>query len=180
MMPLYYVVARHQRCRSLPCRQAGNLKIILITVLWIASSALCLQAEENKYQPSGPLNIRNQMPMYIFYMSMSPDKAQTLKKGKFGIEAGYHVTNNIIRQNDPWPSSKSYSELIYDITIDAEIQRFYADIKYGILDNFEIGIDVPYFAYSGGYLDGFIQNFEDTFDCITTPSGREDREKTII
>jgi hypothetical protein len=148
--------------------------VIIATACFIATFSF---AEENKYQPAGPLNIRNQMPMYIFYMSMVPEKAQTLKKGKFGFEAGYHVSNTIIRQNDSWPSWKPYSDLIYYATIDCEVNRIYADIRYGILDNLELAIDIPYFIYSGGYLDTFIHDFEKTFKGITTPSAREDRPK---
>jgi hypothetical protein len=132
-------------------------------------------AEENRYLSSGPLNIRNQMPMYLFYMSMVPEKAQTLKKGKAFFETGYHVSNTIIRQNDPWPSWKPYSDLTYYATIDCEVNRIYADVRYGILDNLEAGIDIPFFIYSGGYLDHFIRDFEKTFKFITTPSAREER-----
>ena len=161
------------------CRFKIFSKILIAIFIFTFTSTFTLSsfAQENKFRPSGPFNVRNMMPMYMFYMSMNPDSAQTLKKGKTSIEGGYHVANTIIKQHDPWPGWKSYDELTYDILIDAEVSRFYADIKYGIMDNLEVGINVPYLIYSGGYLDSFIKNFEDAFSAIKTPNARESRPK---
>ena len=152
------------------------MKKIFTFTLMICITVLAY-AEESKFQPSGPLNIRNQMPLYMFYISMVPKEAETLKKGKLSIEGGYHVANTIIKQHDPWPSWKTYSSLTYDLLIDTEVGRFYADIRYGLLDNFEVGINIPYLDYSGGYLDSFIKSFEDVFSAIKTPNARESRAK---
>jgi hypothetical protein len=133
--------------------------------------------EPKKFQSSGLFNIRNLMPMYVFYMSMAPKKAQTLKKGQLMVDTGYHVANVIIKQHDPWPGWKAYKDLTYDILIDAEVNRYYADISYGLLDNLEVGVNIPYFDYTGGYLDSFIENFEDAFSFIKTPNARENTPK---
>jgi len=151
--------------------------IFTFASIFIFTFACTLLAKENKFQSSGPLSVRNQMPMYMFYLSMVPEKAQTLKKGKYSVEAGYHVANTIIKQHDPWPSWKSASDLTYDILIDAEVSRFYVDMQYGLLDNLDVGIRIPYLDYSGGYLDDFIENFEDTFSAIKTPNARETRPR---
>jgi len=108
-------------------------------------------------------------------MQMAPEKAKTTKKGRYNIDTGYHVANTIIKQHDPWPGWKPYADLTYDLLIDMEVSRFYADFKYGLLDNLELGIYIPYLDYSGGYLDGFIEGFEDAFEAIKTPNAREDR-----
>jgi len=108
-------------------------------------------------------------------MQMAPEKAQTAEKGKYGIDAGYHVANTIIKQHDPWPSWRAYSSLTYDLLVDMEVSRFYADFNYGLMDNLELGIYIPFLNYSGGYLDGFIEGFEDAFEAIKTPNAREDR-----
>lgn len=159
-----------------------NLVKLLFTftftfILTFTFSCFAAADQPTKFQASGPFNVRNMMPMYMFYISMNPEQAQTLKKGKLSIEAGYHVANTIIKQHDPWPSWKSESDLTYDILIDCEISRWYADIQYGILDNLDVSIRIPYLDYSGGYLDSFIQDFEDAFSAIKTPNARESQPK---
>lgn len=163
------------------CHPIVIITILVIGLVLVMPTGNSL-AGENKYLSSGPFNIRNQMPLYIFYMAMAPDKAQTLKKGRFSAEVGYHVSNVIIKQHDLWPtaSGKQFREdLAYWVIIDTEVSKFYTDIKYGVLDNLEIGVNIPYLDYSEGYLDGFIENFEDNFSFINTPAAREDRTKDV-
>jgi len=149
----------------------------ILIVLILAMPAKPILAEEDRFVSNGPFSVSNQMPMYIFYLAMDPDKAETLKKGHFSTETGYHVSNAIISEQDPWPWSKPYEALNYWMLADTEISRLYADIKYGVQDNLEIGINIPCLNYSGGYLDSFIESFEDIFSSIDTPAVRETREK---
>lgn len=60
--------------------------LILLTLYLILYPLSFSEAEEAKYQPAGPLNIRNQMPMYLFYISMPPGRAETLKKGRLSAQ----------------------------------------------------------------------------------------------
>jgi len=135
-------------------------------------------AEEPKYVPSGPLNVRNDMPLYMFYMAPAPDKAQTLGKGKIEVDISYHVTNTISQQRPAagqefGPTEKNREWWVY---IDTEVNRFDINLSYGILDNLEICADIPYYVFSDGYLDSFIENFESAFSFIKTPNAREERE----
>jgi hypothetical protein len=140
-------------------------------------------AEELKYQPNGPLNIRNQMPLYIFFMAPYPDKADTLKKGKIKIDTSYHVSNNIIEQHPIWPCQTfdpqgddlKYRE--WYVAIYTEVNRFDINLSYGILDRLEATVDIPYYIFSDGYLDGFIEQFEKTFSFIKTPNARRERPR---
>ncbi len=134
-------------------------------------------AEEVKYQPSGPLNIRNQTPLYLFYMAPFPDRAETLAKGKVRIDTSYHVSNVAIHQR-PWPAQQFGGTTEKDrewwVYVDTEINRLDLNISYGVLERLELNIDIPYYVFSDGYLDGFIENFEDTFSFIKTPNAREE------
>ncbi|NQT95171.1 MAG: DUF3187 family protein [Candidatus Omnitrophica bacterium] len=156
-------------------RYIVSVLVTCFTIYHLPFTIYCSFADESKFQPSGPFNIRNMMPMYMFYMQMAPEKAETTQKGRYSLDAGYHVANTIIKQHDPWPSWKPYNDLTYDLLIDTEVSRFYADIKYGLLDNLEVSVNIPLLDYSGGYLDSFIENFEDVFEAIKTPNAREDR-----
>ncbi|MFH0732523.1 MAG: DUF3187 family protein [Candidatus Omnitrophota bacterium] len=145
-----------------------------------SSQPTAIFAEENKYQAVGPLNVRNQMPLYLFYMSPTLDKAQTLKKGKIRVDASYHVSNIVVHQR-PWPGQQfggvTEKDREWWVYVDTEVNRVDANLSYGILDDMEISLDMPYYIFSGGYLDSFIENFERSFSFIKTPNAREETEK---
>jgi len=113
---------------------------------------------------SGPIQIRNQMPLYLFYLQMEPDKASVTEQDKFSINADYTVSNVTVSCFTPVSS-------LYNINIDAEVSRITLDFKYGLFENAEIGLEVPYLSLSRGYLDGFVEEFEDIVGA-TTPRSR--------
>ena len=47
--------------------------------------------------------------------------------------------------------------------IDSEVHRLVLNVTYGLTKNFQFDLEIPYLRESGGYLDGFIQNFHDNF-----------------
>jgi hypothetical protein len=57
------------------------------------------------------------------------------------------------------------------IVLDGESYRWTLAARYGIRDRFEVGIDVPYVLYGGGFLDGFISDWHSTFNF---PGGGRD------
>ena len=151
-------------------------------------ASLCFASsadQPTKFQASGPLNIRNQMPLYLFYIAPTPQSAKALDKGKIKADASYHVSNVIIQQR-PWPAQQftptdgavdGQKNREWYVYIDTEVNRFDLNLAYGILDNLEASVDIPYFVFSGGYLDGFIEGFENIFPSIKTPNAREERPR---
>lgn len=113
---------------------------------------------------AGPIAIRNQMPLYLFYLQMEPDKAGVTEQNKLNIDADYTISNVTVSCFTPASS-------LYNINIDAEISRITLDLKYGVCDNAELGLEVPYLSLSSGYLDGFVEEFEKTVGA-TTPRSR--------
>ena len=118
----------------------------------------------NVFAKSGPITIRNQMPLYLIYLQMEPDKANVIEQNKFDINADYTVSNITVSCFTPVSS-------LYNINIDAEVSRFTLDLRYGIYENTEVGLEVPYISLSRGYLDGFVEGFESTVGA-TTPRSR--------
>ncbi|MBL7132328.1 MAG: DUF3187 family protein [Candidatus Omnitrophica bacterium] len=161
-------------------------KIFTFTSTLIVCIVAFAHAQElNKFEPSGPLNIRNQMPLYLFYMAPSPDMAQTLKRGKVEVDASYHVANVIVQQSS-WPGPKYLPEdgetngdrnREWWTYIDTEVNRLDLNLSYGLLDNLEASVDIPYYIFSDGYLDSFIEGFEKGFSFIKTPNARAERGK---
>jgi len=123
--------------------------------------------EEGFYQilGVGPVAVRNQMPLYLFYLQMVPDKASVVERNRFVIDADYTVSNITVSAFTPTSS-------LYDIQIDLEVQRITLDFRYGIYDNLEIGLEVPYIGLCSGYLDNAIEGFEDGIGA-RTPRSRE-------
>ena len=115
--------------------------------------------------PSAPIPLKNDMPLYLLFLNMTPDKAETLPKGKFSFFPNYAISNIIIDK------VTTPSEL-YIVQIDTEVHRFSCDLRYGLRDDMELGVEIPYIRLSRGTLDGFIESFEDFFN-FTTPGARE-------
>ncbi|MDO8602617.1 MAG: DUF3187 family protein [Candidatus Omnitrophota bacterium] len=141
--------------------------LILVLLLFFVANALAKTGPEplaSLGYRAGPITIRNQMPLYLFYLQMEPDKADTIEQNKFYINADYTVSNITVSSFTPASS-------LYNINIDAEVSRMTLDLRYGIYENTEIGLEIPYLSLSAGYLDGFVEEFEKTVGA-TTPRSR--------
>ena len=171
--------------RRKPKNLSPIIVFIVLSFILYPLSFVIAKDQPAKFQASGPLNIRNQMPLYLFYIAPTPQAAKALDKGKVKADASYHVSNVIIQQR-PWPAQQftptdgavdGQKNREWYVYIDTEVNRFDLNLAYGILDNLEASVDIPYFVFSGGYFDGFIENFEDAFSAIKTPNAREERPR---
>jgi len=120
-------------------------------------------------KPHGPVPIKNYHPLYMYFNTAMPDKAETLAAGKYLMDIDYTASNVVLKQHD-------INEANY-LQLDMEIQRVSLDLKYGLSDELELGLEVPFLAFTGGYLDGFVEGFEDIFKGFTSPAFRKDTEK---
>lgn len=105
------------------------------------------------------------MPLYVFYLNMLPDTAQCIPEGKFRFDLDYQVSNGVL-------DKVTTGTELYIIQIDTEIYRVAANLRYGITQNLEASVEIPYIGLTKGYLDSFIENFEEFFG-FTTPGARE-------
>ena len=150
----------------------GSAAIVLILscIFLVNSLALAENSGEEPYaERLGPLAIRNQMPLYLFYLQIVPDKAEVTEKSKFLINADYTVSNITVSAFTPSVSQYMGN---YIVDIDLEVSRVTLDLRYGLYDNLEIGLEVPYLSLSRGYLDNFIEGIEDGIGA-RTPRSRE-------
>lgn len=144
--------------------------IVILFLLFIAlfldkSFVLAYNQKEKAHSNKGPIGIRNQMPLYLFYLQMIPDKAGVTETNKLKINADYTVSNISVSAFTPGTS-------LYDINIDLEVSRLTLDFRYGIYGSLEIGLEVPYISLSSGYLDGITESVEDGIG-VKTPRSRE-------
>ena len=125
--------------------------IVVFCFLWIAAACAC-HAYEN-VNPRGPMAIRNQMPLYLFWYAFGQERAGVVAEKKLDTTFDYTVSNVIVNKST-WAGEE------YIVKADMEVNRYNLGLRYGILENAEVSLDVPYLVLSKGYLDTFISNFE--------------------
>jgi hypothetical protein len=105
---------------------------------------------------SGPVPVINQSPVQLLFLQPVPDRAVTHPAGHGSVRLTTTVTNTLV--------SKESSH--YQATLDMEAVRTCLDMRYGVLPRIEIGFLVPVSHYYDGFLDGFIEDVEDSFGDV--------------
>ncbi|MBU0759206.1 MAG: DUF3187 family protein [Candidatus Omnitrophica bacterium] len=147
-----------------------NIATLVAFFIFFVLQACCVFAysidgEEEALRGSGPIAVKNQMPLYLFYLQMSPDKASVVEKSKFVIDADYLISNVTVSAFTPATS-------LYQVDIDLEVSRITLDLRYGLCNNLEVGLEIPYISLSSGYTDNFVEGIEDGIGA-RTPRSRE-------
>jgi hypothetical protein len=96
-----------------------------------------------------PLASSNQTPFALFFVSMKPDRAATLGKGHIDLDIALDYSN-IIQEE------RSGNEFLH---LDLEYLRTLISLKRGFGHGLELGIEVPFYIYYGGFLDPFVNGF---------------------
>jgi hypothetical protein len=116
-----------------------------------------------------PFSTSNLNPFVALYGLPGTRSARITSDGEFSWHLQTEFSNN-------FTTSANASEAI---TLDGESHRATVSLRYGINDNWELGLDIPTVRHSGGSLDGFIENWHDTFGLPN--GGREDvRQDRLI
>jgi uncharacterized protein DUF3187 len=111
----------------------------------------------------GPFPSRTQNPLYLLFLDGEPESTETLERGhfRFGIET---VISNLIE--------RSFPKQGVGLDLDMEIYRTALRFSYGFYTDFEAGLEIPFLSFSGGFLDGFLQDYHHAFGF---PNGGRDR-----
>ncbi|MDD2321426.1 MAG: DUF3187 family protein [Geobacteraceae bacterium] len=100
-----------------------------------------------------PFQSSNQSPLIRIFGLPEIGSATVISRGRFEGTLTADVSNN-------FAPGISQGEVLM---LDGETYRFNLTARYGIAPGVQIGIDIPYLANGGGFLDGFIEGFHDTF-----------------
>lgn len=100
-----------------------------------------------------PFQTRNQNPLIRIYGLPTIGSASVVPEGKLEASLTADLANN-------WSPDFSAAESIMQ---DGETYSFTLSARYGIARDLEVGMDIPYLANSGGFMDGFIEGFHDFF-----------------
>jgi len=109
-----------------------------------------------------PFATNNQSPLIQIYGLPHAEPAAILENGQVSARLTLDVANNFTFLNTDTES----------VMLDGETYRSTLALRYGYNDRFEVGIDIPYVSHNGGFLDGFIENWHDTFGL---PGGDRDK-----
>ena len=105
------------------------------------------------YDGLGPFSHRIQNPLYLQMVSFMPERALVLPAKTFQAEltqAYSNIFERVLRAD-------------FDYISDVELLRVGMIGRYGLGKNFEVGMEVPWLHFNGGFLDSFIQNFHHAF-----------------
>ena len=108
-----------------------------------------------------PFYTQNQSPLVQIFGLPSIGEASVVPSQKADLRLIVDLANNFV--ND-----KTSNE---SIVLDGQSTRFSLDARYGIAKNFEVGLVIPYIIEGGGFTDGFIDWYHNTFGF---PAGGRD------
>jgi hypothetical protein len=100
-----------------------------------------------------PLGNRNQAPLALLFVSLTPDGASSIDKGQLEIDAVFDYSNMIFHR-------ETETELLH---LDMEYVRTLFSVKRGFGAGLELGVELPFYAYFGGILDPFVSSFHEAF-----------------
>jgi hypothetical protein len=109
-----------------------------------------------------PFNTKNESPLVQIYGIPPAGNALLLPSGRREIQIALNHASNYVSDTSDRES----------IILDGETTRVTLGGKYGLSDNVELGVEIPYISHSGGFLDGFIINYHDFFGF---PQGGRDQ-----
>ncbi len=146
-----------------------HLSIITgIITIWCLNTP----AVAGDFQFRGPLQVRNQFPATLPFLSFSPDHAPIGISGEWTISVQYSHANTYARSGGilhQLPQSKTRltfnpSEFQSDKSesqyyIDSGSGRMAMNITYNVSNVFSVSLEIPLIGYYGGFLDTPIENF---------------------
>lgn len=107
----------------------------------------------------GPLRTRSQNPLYLQLLALPMEAPPTLHRGQF--EAVLHTTfSNVFERNFFTPEDLRQENLL---NLDMELWRTAVVFGYGLSGHVDLAIELPFISSSGGFVDGFVQDYHRTF-----------------
>lgn len=109
--------------------------------------------KEETYSGFGPLDSRNNTPLQLMFLNFAPDRAKVLPHRQMEVKLNEVYGNVSLRGNsEHWRSR-----------MDMEVSRAAFQVRVGLWDLFELGIEVPYIYQWHGTLDSTINGFHRAF-----------------
>ncbi|QWV92141.1 DUF3187 family protein [Geomonas oryzisoli] len=100
-----------------------------------------------------PFYTFNQSPLVQIYGLPAAENAVVQPAGKAWTLLAVDVANSYLKRET----------MRETLLVDGEGERITLALRYGVVPNLELGMDVPLVAYNGGIFDGFIEDWHEFF-----------------
>jgi hypothetical protein len=128
-------------------------RLIIAAVSLTIVAAFLPSAHAKTYESFGPFPIRNQNPVYLQNLGLAAKRAEVLPQGTLETRVDASYSNLLERASTP----------ALDLNFDMEYLRLDLNASYGLTPDLEIGVDIPFVHFGGGFLDGFVRTFHEAF-----------------
>jgi Protein of unknown function (DUF3187) len=123
----------------------------------------------------GPVSIRNQFPITLRFLDYTPEPPATLRNGTVELRYQFELTNTFINAESPLANNSTvitqtqvsagltpanFPTNGYGVYVDAEMRRQVLRLNYGLADSVEVGLEMAWVTYGGGFLDSRIESVE--------------------
>lgn len=122
------------------------LKAVLLGLLFLCSNSV--HAKSN-----GPLNVRTQNPLYLQFLAIPMEAPQTLNPKQTELRLSTTFSNMLESSYVP-----------DQVNFDMELWRTSLQVGYGLFENFDVFVELPFISNAGGFLDKFVQNYHQAFN----------------
>lgn len=129
----------------------GGAGVVLAVLLLTAGAAGA--ADEFLFLP--PVPTRNFAPLQLIFLNPPFEQARTLPPGDLALLLQSAESSIIATNGDA-----------LDATLKFEQNRTVLGARYGLLEGWELGIDLPFISRYGGFLDPMIDWVEDLFGAV--------------
>ena len=123
----------------------------------------------------GPFPVKNQFPIRLQFLSFPAASANMITPNSLQVNFYYTHSNTFVRSPGVLQGTMSSkdrqefsqvaalhaleSNISAPYFIDSSLDRIVLALEYGITEKFSTGIEIPFFKYSGGFLDTPIEIF---------------------
>jgi hypothetical protein len=143
-------------CGNKPLKQA-----LCAVLMLLACSAVSASANE-------PLYVKNLSPFAGLSGLPSQRDAHTTSSGKAAVALHTSVASHYVNDSDR-------SEFL---NLDGETLRLALEVRYGLAENWDLQLEVPWLDHSGGNLDKVIDNWHDFWGM--SDGGRENVPRDLL
>lgn len=135
--------------------------------------------------PVLPYYTNNQAPLHVIFGFPAPGNAEILQRGGVSAMVTTEISNHFSIDSNGYAALTDSGGGVLDnmlaerITLDGETYRIIASLRYGFGNGIEGGIEVPYMAMDGGFLDDFIEGFHKTFNLPNQNRARNPQDRFL-
>jgi uncharacterized protein DUF3187 len=128
----------------------GTFDRALVVIIALLLMPAALHAADMEITP---FRTTNQSPLAVIHAIPADSSSTITPKGRFFSAVTLDLASD-------YTFSSSSDEAIL---LDGESYRWTLSPRYGLTDRVEIGLDIPFMLYGGGFLDSFIIDWHDAF-----------------